>query len=188
MATTRGVRNPDESTAPPAKKILFARAWMRLKNNWLAVDEAGYECKDNRSRSSLAWELHQDDEVRAEMKRLQKLMEKNYVMSVAEIDKSVADLNNANLADLVDPETGEVKELKDIPRSLSHAIAEYTSETTIDKEGNKHVKRKVKLHNKKEVAELIMRRKNLLKGAGDGSEVRVRFTFGKGGGVKGKRE
>lgn len=183
----KGQKNLDESTAPPSKKILFARAWMRLKNNWLAVDEAGYDCASNTSRSALAWQLHQDDEVRAEMKRLQKLMEKNYVMSVAEIDKSVADLNNANLADLVDPDTGEVKELKDIPRSLSHAIAEYTSETTIDKEGNKHVKRKVKLHNKKEVAELIMRRKNLLKGAGDGSEVRVRFTFGKGGGVKGER-
>src|SRR5574340_969520 len=166
------------------RPILFARALFHLKNDWLALEQAGYNCTTSASKSALAWTLKNRPDVQAEYKRLQKLLEKQTVLSIAELDKSVAALNDANLADLVD-ETGAIKPLKEIPRHLTHAIAEYQTDTTFDKDGNKHVKVKVKLHNKKEVAELLMRRKNLLKGASDGQEVRVRFSFGK---VKGRVE
>lgn len=163
------------------RPILYARSLFHCGGNtWKALEDAGYNCTTPGSKNNQAWKLNCREDVQAELKRLRKLLEKQVVLSVAELDKQVIGLSKVDMQDFLEAETGEIRPLHKLPRELTMAVQEYQTDTTYDKEGNKHVKVKLKLVPKKEINELLMRRKNLLKGASDGSEIRVRLSFGKG--------
>lgn len=161
------------------RPILFARALFHHHNGWLALEQAGYNYTTPGAKETACWKLKTRDDVQAELKRLRKLLEKQVILSVAELDQQVIDLSKADMQQFVDAD-GNIIPLHKLPRSLTMAVQEYQTDTTYDSDGNKHVKTKLKLVPKKELNELLMRRKNLLKGASDGSEVRVRLSFGKG--------
>jgi hypothetical protein len=162
MKKKKTTKRDVEEKQVKGQKILFAQEWVRVRSRRLAVDFSGAKCSSDHSKDSLAWKWLQDPAVIKEIRRLEAQLEKAAIMKAVELDAHVEALVRANPQDIVD-EDGAVLPLHKLPRELAYAVAEYTVDTWFDKDGDKHMTHKVKLHNKKEATELMMKRRKLLK-------------------------
>ncbi len=149
------------------KQKSFVKHFVLLQEGKAAVIAAGY---GKNSAAVQAYKLLQNPAVRREIAKAMAVLRKQYE---AQLDAAMGELVHCltrRATDMIDPKTGRMLDLHQLPERIDASIDGYEEDHFVDKQGNHHVKKKVKLVSKATAIDMALR----IKGAYAPDKVDVR--------------
>ena len=136
------------------KQKEFVRQYVLLKDGRRAAIASGYSPK---SASNIAYKNLQTPAVKREVSRAFYRNKVQYEKQLAVAMEELYHCVTRRGSDLINPETGLMYEMHEMPERVDAAIDGYEEEVWFDKEGEKHVKRKVKLVSKASAIDMSLK-------------------------------
>lgn len=136
------------------KQREFVRQYVLLRDATKAAIAAGF--KPNNARS-MAYRLLQQPSIKREVRKAFHRIGVQYENQLSVAMQELFHCVTRRASDLIDPDTGVMRELSEMPERIDAAIDGYEETTTTDDEGNVSVKRKVKLVSKASAIDMAMK-------------------------------
>jgi len=137
------VDNSTETTKLNLKQEDFAQYFVITKNGELSAIKAGYS---KHTAASAASRMLKIVKVRSRIDQLQKEANENLFLKATDVVKQLMSIGLSNMQDFIDEDGYLIKNINELPRSITAAIGEMTEIESYNAEGDLvGIKRKVKL-------------------------------------------